>query len=279
MIPFYAEELGNINVLRACVSTDASCDVAKSLQVKNNVLTIDNTVVADLSSVDIAVSTQNLVVAQPNDAPATEDGLISWEIKLSLLKTPKLLRSQQTDVKEWWTSKMLLAQSQQKEMVCQHCTASLIDSSVNYKIKDLPSEHWYELVECWICHETKPEEHQARMRPILARPDTLLVGTTYFLIHPDNLIRDNIKVDSVVASRLNVSTTPPSNIKKDFKKVDDALDIIADRYKNPRLKIIWHLTACLRESLYLLKEKKFSDILLSCQTRSTSINDTNLYIL
>jgi hypothetical protein len=208
MVPFYAEELGNINVLRASISTDPSCNVAESLQVKNNVLLLGDKVVADLSSIDIAVSTQNLVIAQPDDAPAapTKDGLTPWEIKLSLLKTPKLLRSQQTDVKEWWTSKLLLAQSQQKNMVCQHCTTSLIDASVNYKIKDLPSEHWYELVECWICHETKPEEHQARMRPILARPNTLLVGTTYFLMHPDNLILENIKVDPVVANRLNVSS-------------------------------------------------------------------------
>jgi hypothetical protein len=264
MIPFYAEELGNINVLRASISTEPSCDVAESLQVKNNVLTLGDKVIADLSLVDIAVSIQNLVVAQPNDAPATEDGLAPWEIKLSLLKTPKLLRSQQNDVKEWWTSKLLLAETRQRKMVCQHCATSLIDVSVNYKIKDLPSEHWYELVECWICHETKPEEHQARMRPILARPDSLLVGTTYFLVHPDNLIQENIKVDSVVADRLNVSNIFPLHFQKDFKKVDDALDIIADRYKNPRLDYM-AFNSLLRESFYLL-EKQFSDKLLPCHT-------------
>ncbi|KAI8642267.1 HECT-like ubiquitin-conjugating enzyme-binding-domain-containing protein [Parasitella parasitica] len=204
MIPFFAEELSNINVLRATIAAESTCDVAEYLQVKDSALVLKNEIVADLSSIDIAISTQNLVVAQPNSLPpADKDELKPWEIKLSLLKPPVPLRSQQNDVKEWWTSKQLLKQSPEKQIQCRHCAQGFLDSAIEYKIKDLPSEHWYELVECWICHETKPEEHRARMKPILARPHVLLVGTTYFLIHPDNIIKDSLQPDSVVSKRSN----------------------------------------------------------------------------
>lgn len=260
MIPFFAEELGNINVLRATIATEQTCDAAECLQVKNSVLVLKDQVVANLNSVDIAVSTQNLVVAQPNDQPppSDENELIPWEVKLSLLKPPTSLRSQQNDVKEWWTSKLLLGQSPEKQMQCRHCAQGFLDSAIEYKIKDLPSEHWYELVECWICHETKPEEHQARMKPILARPHVLLVGTTYFLIHPDNIIKDSLQVDPIVSKRLNVSiiSLNKHNYTKDFKKVDDTLDIIADRYKNPRLKTM-AFNSLWRERFILFKEFRF----------------------
>ncbi|KAI9483706.1 MAG: HECT-like ubiquitin-conjugating enzyme-binding-domain-containing protein [Benjaminiella poitrasii] len=201
MIPFYAEELGNINTLRVTLSTKPTCDVAESLEIIDNVMLLNGETIADLSSVDVVTSADDLVVARATDT--IEDGLIPWEVKLSLVQKPNLLRSQQTDVKEWWTSKQLLEQTSHKQICCKHCDQALIDASVDYKIKDLPSEHWYELVECWICHETKPEEHRSRMRPILARANLLLVGTTYFLIHPENIVTDSIEVDTIVANRVN----------------------------------------------------------------------------
>lgn len=209
MIPFYAEELGNINVLRASISTEPSCNVSEFLSVRNNKILLKDQLVADLNAVHVEITTDNLVVAQATAAPQDNSELSPWEIKLFLAKAPTPLRSQQAEVKEWWTSKLLLegAATSRKEIHCQHCDASILNNSVDYKVKDLPSEHWYELVECWICHETKPEEHQARMRPILARPNLLLVGTSYFLIHPDNLVNDSVQVDSVVLDRTNVSAT------------------------------------------------------------------------
>lgn len=238
MIPFFAEELGNINVLRASISTNAFCNVTNDLVIKNNALVLQDQVIANLSSVHVDVSTDNLVVA-PIQQQQVEDsnGLVPWEIKLTLAKSSSALRSRQNEVKEWWTSKDLLNGNATSSMTmqCQHCQAALLDNTIEYKVKDLPSEHWYELVECWICHETKPEEHQARMRPILARPDVLLVGTTYFLIDPQNIMKDSVQVDSVVLDRTNVSLSLLFDTQKDFKKVGDALDIIIDRYKNPRL--------------------------------------------
>ncbi|KAG2231749.1 HECT-like ubiquitin-conjugating enzyme-binding-domain-containing protein [Thamnidium elegans] len=204
MIPFYAEELGNINVLRASISTHASCNVSETIKVKNNALFLNNQMVIDLSPVGISITADNLVVTQVTAKPDA-NGLVPWEIKLHLATPPGPLRSQQAEVKEWWTSKLLLGgnSTSKKGIHCQNCQVSLLDDAIDYKIKDLPSEHWYELVECWICHETKPEEHQARMRPILARPNALLVGTSYFLIHPDNIVKDIIEPDVIVSNRTN----------------------------------------------------------------------------
>lgn len=235
MIPFYAEELGNIHVLRATISVDSISNVAEQLQVKNSALSLNDNMIADLSSVDMAVSTNNLIVAQPDNVSTEEGALIPWEIKLTLERSPTPLRSQQAEAKEWWSSKTLLEQTENKQLTCKHCSQLLLDPQAEYKIKDLPSEHWYELVECWICHETKPEEHQSRMKPILARPNLLLVGSTYFLIHTDNLIPDSIQTDDTANARVNVSTPINDDICTDLKKVGNALDIIAGRYKNPRL--------------------------------------------
>jgi hypothetical protein len=202
MNSFYAEELGNINALRVTICVDAKYNVAEDLQVVNNTLVLDNKVLADLSQVGISVHTQDLVITQP------QSGGDTWEIKLNLAKSPQKLRSQQVEVQEWWSSK-ILKDNKFKGLLCNHCHQELI-SSVDYKIKDLPSEHWYELVECWICHEEKPEEHRERLRPILAKQDLLLVGTTYFLLHPKNLIAGTIKEDPIVTGRVNVSKKPPS---------------------------------------------------------------------
>lgn len=241
MIPFYAEELSNINVLRASISVDNNIDVADSLCVKNNIVSLKDQVVVDLSKVNVDISTENLVIAQASN-DNKEDDLVPWEIKFNLTKSKKTLQSQQADVKDWWTSKTLLngETTSKKEIQCQHCSCSILDSFIEYKIKDLPSEHWYELVECWICHETKPEEHRARMRPILARPDLLLVGTTYFLIHPQNIVQDSVQVDHTVLERTNVSNHSlyyKTNTKRISRRLAMLLDIIINRYKNPRLPL------------------------------------------
>ncbi|PHZ14204.1 uncharacterized protein RHIMIDRAFT_278433 [Rhizopus microsporus ATCC 52813] len=197
MIPFYAEELGNINIVRATILAEPEYDVAKQLQVADNQLILDSETKIDLSTVGLSISPQDWIVSRV-DQPT--DGLVPWEVKLSQCRQTQQPRSQQTEVKEWWSTSVLRELS---EFQCKVCAQPLFLKDKEYKLKDLPSEHWYELVECWICHETKPEEHQARMRPILARPTVLLVGSTYFLLHPDDIIANSTQMDKVVADRLN----------------------------------------------------------------------------
>ncbi|KAI9289334.1 ubiquitin-conjugating enzyme E2-binding protein [Umbelopsis sp. AD052] len=76
---------------------------------------------------------------------------------------------------------------------CRECNATLSDKAFPV-VKDLPSEHWMELVECWICHETSEKEHSGKLQPIMAQPNLLLVSNTYLLFHPEDV--QNVKLDN-----------------------------------------------------------------------------------
>lgn len=76
---------------------------------------------------------------------------------------------------------------------CRECNATLSNKAFPV-VKDLPSEHWMELVECWICHETSEKEHSGKLQPIVARQNLLLVSNTYLLFHPEDV--QNVKLDS-----------------------------------------------------------------------------------
>ncbi|KAI8980486.1 HECT-like ubiquitin-conjugating enzyme-binding-domain-containing protein [Pilobolus umbonatus] len=202
MATFYAEELGNINTLRATISADSSCNVAEEVKIENDCLFyLGSTLLVDVSLVGLSLSTDNMYISKV-DCPVT-DNTAYWEIKLNSTKTRPALNSQQTELKEIWSTQSI---GGFEDIQCRYCATTLIQPTNRdhiYKIKSLPSEHWYELVECWICHETKPEEHKARMRPILARENLLLVGTTYFLLHPNNIRAGAVVEDEVVSKRIN----------------------------------------------------------------------------
>ncbi|KAF7723912.1 hypothetical protein EC973_001535 [Apophysomyces ossiformis] len=123
-----------------------------------------------------------------------------WEMKLELERWND--KAQQQEPRQWWSARDLEGCN---GIECRHCHATLLVSSEPLQCKDLPSEHWYELVECWICHETKPEEHRARMRPISARSKALLVGSTYFLVHPDDISADTVRLDQDMLNRIDWS--------------------------------------------------------------------------
>ncbi|RCI02736.1 hypothetical protein CU098_005219 [Rhizopus stolonifer] len=201
MIPFYAEELGNINILRATVWTEKDINLAESLEVKTNILSFNSKTIADVSTVGLSISAENLVVSHINN---TGNDLRAWEVKIYLTGRNQQLRSQQTEAKEWWNTTYLKSRVDECEaFTCKMCKTPLFSVDKEYKLKDLPSEHWYELIECWICHETNPDEHRTRMKPILARPQLILVGSTYFLLHTDDISKENIEIDKEVSKRLD----------------------------------------------------------------------------
>lgn len=87
-------------------------------------------------------------------------------------------------------------------IACKECRA-LISSNAFPAVKDLPSDHWMELVECWICHETSEKEHSGQLKPIMARENLLLIGSTYLLLHPNDV--RNVKIDDHIPP-VHVST-------------------------------------------------------------------------
>ncbi|CAH1764898.1 10330_t:CDS:2, partial [Entrophospora sp. SA101] len=67
-----------------------------------------------------------------------------------------------------------------------------VDGGGFIKIMDMPSEHWLELVDCWMCHQE--DYKQAQLGEIIAKERFCLVGNTYFLLHPTDIKKDLIKL-------------------------------------------------------------------------------------
>ncbi|KAI8391356.1 HECT-like ubiquitin-conjugating enzyme-binding-domain-containing protein [Radiomyces spectabilis] len=195
VIPFYSEKLTNIGVLRATLLVNAEAAAKATITVQDNVLLVGSDPVVNFSDVGVALASVPPVVTRPVET-RTANQRVPIDVKLTLTKSSSYASP---DSEEWWPAKEV---RHFQHMNCRNCANRLLQTSSSFQCKDLPSEHWYELVECWICHETKPEEHRARMQPILARPDALLVGSTYFLVHPDNIISDAVVVDKPLASRV-----------------------------------------------------------------------------
>ncbi|RUS26536.1 HECT-like ubiquitin-conjugating enzyme-binding-domain-containing protein [Jimgerdemannia flammicorona] len=93
---------------------------------------------------------------------------------------------------------------------CIACSERLVNANTNLAsvtdptssqppfehIKNLPSEHWLELIDCWLCHEDQDQQqHKNKLKDIDAQKGTLLVGNTYFLLHPDDLPLDSVRRD------------------------------------------------------------------------------------
>ncbi|CAO3704096.1 unnamed protein product [Rhizopus stolonifer] len=122
MIPFYAEELGNINILRATVWTEKDINLAESLEVKTNVLSFNSKTIANVSTVGLSISAENLVVSRINN---TGNDLSAWEVKIYMTGRNQQLRSQQTEAKEWWNTTYLKSRVDKCEAFTCKCVKHL----------------------------------------------------------------------------------------------------------------------------------------------------------
>ncbi|KAF9582711.1 hypothetical protein BGW38_010861 [Lunasporangiospora selenospora] len=68
------------------------------------------------------------------------------------------------------------------------------DGGPLHRVVDLPSEHWQELVDCWMCHEEDFKE--LREGDLGARLGQALVGGTYLLIHASDVDQSAVSIES-----------------------------------------------------------------------------------
>ncbi|RGB23428.1 ubiquitin-conjugating enzyme E2-binding protein [Rhizophagus diaphanus] len=80
-----------------------------------------------------------------------------------------------------------------KNIFCSYCKKFLVKKNTLKKILDMPSEHWAELVDCWMCHQE--DYKHAKIGDIIAQENIGLVSNSYFLFHPNNIEEDSLKVD------------------------------------------------------------------------------------
>ncbi|KAI9343945.1 ubiquitin-conjugating enzyme E2-binding protein [Obelidium mucronatum] len=88
--------------------------------------------------------------------------------------------------------------SKVSQISCHNCKTEL--SKLNprfHKVKDLPSENWHELLDCWACHQEDyshlQKGHYGSVIP--SRVDQLLVAQNYLLVHEENLRMECVEID------------------------------------------------------------------------------------
>ena len=199
VIPFFSEQLANINAIRSTIATESnSGSVPEKLTIKRNALCFDNNPIVDFDAFNVQLDPRVLTITS---TPTTNNNSNTqeYDIKLAVSKPVGNNNKYDDDLKTSWTAKEL---EHLQGLSCRSCQ-QLITSTNEFQSKDLPSEHWYELVECWICHEAKPEEHRSRMQPISARPNMVLVGGTYLLLHPRDLLTNSLTADDISNIKVN----------------------------------------------------------------------------
>ena len=77
--------------------------------------------------------------------------------------------------------------------LCASCSLPLIQSSKVGTYRDLPSEHWEELVEAWMCHGDQKLHEQVikGKRGFWPSPGQALVGGSYILFEESAMNRNN----------------------------------------------------------------------------------------
>ncbi|KAJ1971075.1 hypothetical protein H4R35_005484, partial [Dimargaris xerosporica] len=102
------------------------------------------------------------------------------------------------------------------------------DQRVWFTGTNLPSEHWAELLDCWMCHPDEETKYIVQFDQDVSRPgarlypwnpgqNQLLVGNTYALLHPSNIQARSVKVE------------PIANGHQDKNKFYDQHDVVTCR--------------------------------------------------
>jgi len=66
------------------------------------------------------------------------------------------------------------------------------------KYLDLPSEHWAELVDVWMCHPTQElnDAVAKHAEGIWPKPNLVFIGVSYLLVHGSDVVEDNMTVET-----------------------------------------------------------------------------------
>ncbi|KAH7907663.1 HECT-like ubiquitin-conjugating enzyme-binding-domain-containing protein [Hygrophoropsis aurantiaca] len=93
--------------------------------------------------------------------------------------------------------------------ICASCSLPLVHLRASCKYKDLPSEHWEELVDAWMCHadQTLHQEVAKHGRGFWPAEGEALVGGSYVLFGESSVVNGN------------VSTTDLSQREQDWRLV------------------------------------------------------------
>ncbi|GAA6020961.1 hypothetical protein JCM11491_001565 [Sporobolomyces phaffii] len=117
----------------------------------------------------------------PQQATVTSSGA-SYEVKLVTIR-PSPTKSRADLEVHVPLSTAELRESMPVSFACSTCHTELVDSASVTRYNALPSEHWAELLDAWMCHpdQTLSQDLVSKGKGIKPRADEGLVGTSYIL--------------------------------------------------------------------------------------------------
>lgn len=129
-------------------------------------------------------------------APGKKDVQIRqghYELKLGIAN-PQSARSSSPDEPTPLMSAEQLLSSKPTSWSCISCSLPLVHSPKLIKYRDLPSEHWEELVDAWMCHADQTlHNHVAKHgRGFWPEDSEALVGCGYILFQQSAIVSNNI---------------------------------------------------------------------------------------
>ncbi|CAG8711058.1 7314_t:CDS:2, partial [Dentiscutata heterogama] len=134
---------------------------------------------------------------ETDDKPIITTSQDSFDIRLKLRSYVRKKPAKQPSAKDILPPFSASELTKLKNIQCVYCKIPLLKTNAFSKIMDMPSEHWAELIECWMCHQE--DYQQARMNDIIVREHIGLVGNTYFLIHPKDVKNDSLEIEERLA--------------------------------------------------------------------------------
>jgi hypothetical protein len=110
-----------------------------------------------------------------------------------------------------------LSASSPTSFICASCSLPLVQSSGIQRYRDLPSEHWEELVDAWMCHTDQTlNDHVAKHgRGFWPDVGEALVGGSYILFAESSVVNHNLCPSEIPkVSNPVFSTIAPGRIRR-----------------------------------------------------------------
>ncbi|KAL7277175.1 hypothetical protein ACG7TL_009023 [Trametes sanguinea] len=88
-----------------------------------------------------------------------------------------------------------LSSSAPTSFTCASCSLPLVQASRLHEYRDLPSEHWAELVDAWMCHSDQRLHDQVQKHTrdgFWPRQGEALVGGSYILFEESDVVQSNL---------------------------------------------------------------------------------------
>jgi hypothetical protein len=137
-----------------------------------------------------------------------------FELKIPTVGRPDLTSSSAVELYD----ATALSKSMPTAFICSSCSLPLVQSTKVGEYKDLPSEHWEELVDAWMCHSDQKlhnEVMENARRGFWPKEGEALVGGSYIVFEESGVVEAHIRK----LEAREVSSVPKSCSTPDAKKV------------------------------------------------------------